>query len=271
MAIKTKLTVREIQLAIRNSWYCDVRNNLIIPNVSWGLLPYEADLLVVKPSGLCAEFEIKRSFEDFKKDFTKHHTHDCKIIAYFYYVIPEAIKDKVKAFIVEHFEDSAWYPAVIIYNEQGNLSRLVYDELGYLGCDRRKNYEKVTPEQRVTLGRLVSIRYWNTLEELIGTGSPKDLKIKRLKENENLSKRTIKKLAKLHGSEGWIKTSVMLPENDRTVLCMDYSNRIYLAYYYKNEWHDPKLNEPIHRWVVAWHDIPVFDDLSYLINRVANE
>ena len=271
MSIKTKLSVREIQLAIRNSWYCDNRSDLIVPNVSWGLLPYEADLLVVKPSGLCAEFEIKRSFEDFKKDFTKHHTHNCSIIAYFYYVVPESIKDKVRNFIIEHYEDSATYPAVILYNDQGNLSRLKYDELGYLGCEKRKNYEKVTQEQRATLGRLVSIRYWNALDELIGTGSPKDYKIKQLKDQANLSKRTIKKLAKLHGSEGWIKTSVMLPENDRQVMCVDYSNNIYLACYYKGKWYRWKENEPLMRWIVAWHEIPVFDEMTYIIHKIANE
>ena len=63
MSVVTKLSVKDIQLAIRNSQYCDLRTDLIVSNVSLGLLPYDADLLQVKKSVLVTEYEIKRSFE----------------------------------------------------------------------------------------------------------------------------------------------------------------------------------------------------------------
>ena len=73
MAVATKLSVKEIQLALRDcSLLFDLRNDLVCPNVSWGLLPYEADLLGIKKNGIVTEVEIKRSYEDFKKDFEKY-------------------------------------------------------------------------------------------------------------------------------------------------------------------------------------------------------
>lgn len=47
MTVATKLSVKDIQLAIRNSPWCDLRSDIIVPNVSLGLLPYEADLIQV--------------------------------------------------------------------------------------------------------------------------------------------------------------------------------------------------------------------------------
>ena len=52
------------------------RTNIIVPNVSWGLgLRYEADLVVLRPSGFAAEVEVKASASDIKKDLEKRHGH----------------------------------------------------------------------------------------------------------------------------------------------------------------------------------------------------
>lgn len=47
----------------------------IVPNVSWGLLSHECDLLVVRKSGYAIEVEIKVSRSDLKKDEQKRHGH----------------------------------------------------------------------------------------------------------------------------------------------------------------------------------------------------
>jgi hypothetical protein len=122
MAVVTKLSVKDIQLAIRNCWLCDQRSDLIVPNVSWGLLSYEADLLVVKKSDIVYEFEIKRSFEDFKNDFKKDHHHDDPLIAYFYYVVPESLLDKVKSFLLEYYKVIENCPAILYFNEDGVIN-----------------------------------------------------------------------------------------------------------------------------------------------------
>ena len=181
MAVATKLSVKDIQLAIRNSPWCDLRSDIIVPNVSWGLLPYEADLIQVKKSNLVVEYEIKRSFEDFKKDFTKYHTHDAQLIAYFYYVIPEKLIDKVKAFLIEHYGSSENSPAVLYYDENGGIHTMTDENHKEFGNPKRKNYVKITESEKATLGRLVSIRYWNTQNEICKGGfSKKDRKIKDL-------------------------------------------------------------------------------------------
>ena len=57
MSVATNLSVKDIQLAIRNSPWCDLISDIIVPNVSWGLLPYEADLIQVKKSNLVVEYK----------------------------------------------------------------------------------------------------------------------------------------------------------------------------------------------------------------------
>ena len=71
----TKLTIDEIELAIVNSGIFNKRGDIFVPNVSWGLLNHEADMVVMTKSGYLTEIEIKRSWEDFKADFKKPHEH----------------------------------------------------------------------------------------------------------------------------------------------------------------------------------------------------
>jgi hypothetical protein len=46
------------------------RNQVLVPNVSYGLLPWEADLVVMYASGWLEEVEVKISKADFRRDFT---------------------------------------------------------------------------------------------------------------------------------------------------------------------------------------------------------
>lgn len=257
MAVATKLSVKDIQLAIRNSAYCDLRSDIIVPNVSWGLLPYEADLIQVKKSNLVVEYEIKRSFDDFKKDFTKYHTHDANLIAYFYYVIPEKIIDKVRAFLIDHYGSSEKSPAVLYYNENGYISAMTDEEHHIFGNPKRKNYIKITEEQKATLGRLVSIRYWNSQNEICKSGySKKDKKIKDLNYSLKFIGKKLKDLQKREGCDKWIKPSQMLPCDERSVIIRYFSG--YEIGYYdkkKNKWIDQK-GEDLHRYVFGWSEIP---------------
>lgn len=94
----TKLTVDEIQIALRNSGIWNKRQDIFIPNLSWGLLDYEADLVIITKSGYLTEVEIKRSWEDFKADFKKNHKHDDPRVYNFHYCVPESILDRVVDF-----------------------------------------------------------------------------------------------------------------------------------------------------------------------------
>ena len=65
------------------------RNYLVIPNVSWGFLSYEADMLVVTKARYATEVEVKISMSDWKKDFEKRkHKIPDKRIKYQYYACP---------------------------------------------------------------------------------------------------------------------------------------------------------------------------------------
>ena len=264
MAVVTKLSVKDIQLAIRNSPWCDLRSDIIVPNVSWGLLPYEADLIQVKKSNLVVEYEIKRSFEDFKKDFTKYHTHDAQLIAYFYYVIPEKLIDKVRAFLINHFGSSENSPAVLYYDENGGIHTMIDENHKEFGNPKRKNYVKITESEKATLGRLVSIRYWNAQNEICKGGfSKKDRKIKELNESLKYCNNKLKELSRREGSDKWIKTSVTVPDDDRLVLTKYYGG-IELAYFdhKDNKW-IKKDDTPLNRWVYQWVEIPAYEITGY--------
>lgn len=59
-------------LAVRRSSPFFARSQLgVVPNVSWGLLPWEADLLVLSKSKFLTEIEIKISMSDWKADLLK--------------------------------------------------------------------------------------------------------------------------------------------------------------------------------------------------------
>ena len=70
-----RITARDIELLIAQHY--DYRVNVIVPNVHWGWhLPYEADMIVLRPSGYAIEVEIKITTADLKADLDKRHHHD---------------------------------------------------------------------------------------------------------------------------------------------------------------------------------------------------
>jgi len=78
---------RDMELAIAN--FFNYRQNIIVPNVSWGAGLHECDILVIKPSGIAIEVEIKVSLSDLKKDLEKKHKHKSKHIRMCYFAIPD--------------------------------------------------------------------------------------------------------------------------------------------------------------------------------------
>ena len=94
--MNTKLSVRQIQLALYNSPLFNKRSDTMATNISWGLLNHEADFVSMNRSGYLTEVEIKRSWEDFKADFKKDHEHKDERVYRFFYCVPEGILEKVK-------------------------------------------------------------------------------------------------------------------------------------------------------------------------------
>lgn len=90
----------DVELAVVQHY--DYRKYLIVPNISWGFLNHEADLLIVSKSNYCTEVEIKVSKSDFLNDFKKPHQHISRYVKYFYYAMPHSLYEKVKDQIPTH-------------------------------------------------------------------------------------------------------------------------------------------------------------------------
>ena len=70
--LDTKLSVHDIEDAIILRYTRGIRNDIVVPNVSWGMgINYEADLIVLNRQGYATEYEIKRSYSDFVADLAQ--------------------------------------------------------------------------------------------------------------------------------------------------------------------------------------------------------
>lgn len=271
MAVVTKLSVKDIQMALRDAMF-DTRNDLVCPNVSWGLLPYEADLLAINKNGQCTEIEIKRSFEDFKKDFVKDHKHDAQQITYFYYAVPVSIVNKCTDFITKHYNIDTTHPnyskslpAILTYTEDGKISRAYeIDNKTVFGNEKRFGYHKTPVEEYATVGRLVSLRYWDLLREVTETGylGKQQLKIKQLNETIKQNSKRIQELSENVYSKGWhylfdnwSPEHLEYPKDYETVIVEFRNKNVSLAYRKNKDWYNDK-DELITREISRWHNLP---------------
>lgn len=166
----TTLSVKDIENMIVR-YRVTLRSEIVIPNLWWGLLPYEADLVVIDKNGYMREYEIRRSYKELKSDFKfkKDRFHVAEQVTQFFYVLPYSIKEKaialfrlrnktdayVKAF-GESTERTEAFPAIIFYNDNGEIVEQTSTN-GYI-CG---NHRKLSLEERLTITRLLSIRLWN--------------------------------------------------------------------------------------------------------------
>lgn len=150
----TNLTIEEIEIALYNSGIWNKRRDIMIPNLSWGLLNYEADFVVITKAGYLTEVEIKRSWEDFKADFKKKHNHDDKRVYMFYYCVPKSIVNRVEEYLKEYDFETA----ILTYDENGIIER----KNGWLSY---KGGRKLFIEEQLTVARLGCMRLWNLKEK----------------------------------------------------------------------------------------------------------
>ena len=152
----TELTVKDIQSLLAE--YFGIRNNIIVPNVSWGLLEYEADLLIMNKTGYVTEIEIKRSWSDFLADFKKDdNAHKSELIYQFWYCVPDELYSKCMDKLKEVYPDSLDRPNIISYSESG-----VLNFHGKSASYCRGNHRKLFLEEQLKLARLGTMRYWSS-------------------------------------------------------------------------------------------------------------
>lgn len=136
------MTTRQIEIAL--AWRFNFRTNIIVPNVSWGLMLHECDMLVVTPSNYAYEIEIKISKGDLKADLLKKHHHISDKIRALYFCIPEKLKDCVDLIPKE---------AGIIICSEGNF---LYE----LRKPIKRKSVRITESERLHLLHLGCMRIW---------------------------------------------------------------------------------------------------------------
>lgn len=152
-----EMTAKHVEIAVAN--HMNHRVNLIVPNVSWGMgMNYEADIVVLRPSNIAVEVEIKVSRSDIKADIKKRHQHDSPLFKAVYFAVPKRLADD---------------PSIPTW--AGVLSCTCYE---YRGCvyfkaleirkpRMRKDYAKWTDAQRLKLLHLAAMRVWSMKETQI--------------------------------------------------------------------------------------------------------
>jgi hypothetical protein len=96
----------DIEVAIIDNF--NPRQNLIVPNVSWGLhnkeyrALHECDLLILSGDNYATEVEIKVSKADLLKDGEKKHKHHHNLIRRLYFAVPSELKEIAYQSIPDH-------------------------------------------------------------------------------------------------------------------------------------------------------------------------
>lgn len=177
--LATDKTIEQIETLLvgyaHSPFYC--RSHLVVPNVSWGFLNHEADLLVMSKAKLLTEIEIKRSWSDFMADFKKGHDHSHPFIARFYYAVPASIGKRVFDYLYNgEYDAKYWYSKsrVNSFTEQNphGCGLIIYDlDTCFTRCcinvtSQLINYNPITDAQEKDLLRLLGLRVWALKKKL---------------------------------------------------------------------------------------------------------
>jgi hypothetical protein len=137
--------------------------NLIVPNVHWGMgLPYEADMVVLRPSGFAIEVEIKVTKSDIKADAKKHHFHNSNLFREFWYAMPENIIDleliHARAGVLAICEHKPSSSTCISYHYIKTIRPPVLNKVAKQWDDQR----------RLKLAELGAMRIWALKSHIVG-------------------------------------------------------------------------------------------------------
>jgi hypothetical protein len=170
------MTTLEMEIAVIKNFR--PRQNLIVPNVSWGLHDqrykslHECDVLILSNSNYATEIEIKISKSDLLNDLKKRHKHNHDLIRRFYYAVPE----KLEQAALENIPNGAGL--LVVYSKQftgykwhtdGGKSEYVkyYTQVKTVKeCTINTVAVKWTNEQRQQLARLGTMRILGLKEKI---------------------------------------------------------------------------------------------------------
>lgn len=127
------------------------RQNIVIPNVSWGFLSHEADMLVVTAAGCLYEVELKVSRADLLRDLLKRKwksKFDSKsFIKYMYFAVP-------KNLVYLAFKVVPEYCGIIDGGDESNSCAWE------VRSPKQLSSYKVGDAERLQLYRLGALRVW---------------------------------------------------------------------------------------------------------------
>lgn len=152
----------EIESVVAEMW--GYNKNLIVPNISWGAGIHECDLLILRPSGMAVEVEIKISVSDLKKDATKRHGHQSDKISELYFAVPDKlipyialIPERAGIILISSYTYHHWLKGVRTTFKGEIVKRPTSNP----------NAVKWSEKQRMNLGRLGCMRIWSLKRSLI--------------------------------------------------------------------------------------------------------
>jgi hypothetical protein len=132
-----------------------IRQNIIVPNISWGIFIHECDLLIVRPSGYAIEVEIKRSKNDLLNDFKKKHNHIDVRIQKLYYAIPEDLLEICEPLIPETAG------VITVHQSRGSVYAIIHREI-----KPNKSRRKLTDIEILKVAKLGCMRIWGLKHKL---------------------------------------------------------------------------------------------------------
>ena len=148
------MTTLQMEIALM-SWL-DIREHIVVPNVSWGLCHdlHECDIISLTHSGYATEVEIKISKEDLLADKAKAHDHKHKLIKYLYYAVP----DEMKNFALENIPENTGLLVVRDYTPGKSHRYLKHHVRVVKNPGINNNVVKWSPKRTNKLARLGTMR-----------------------------------------------------------------------------------------------------------------
>lgn len=147
--------VKTIDIEIAVASYFDYRQNLVVPNISWGLNIHECDLFIISQAGYATEVEIKISKSDLKKDAGKYHGHRSDLIKKLYFALPEKLEAHIK-----YVPERAGI-IILTRNKYGLACKIIRKP------KPNKASRKLTDEERYKVARLGALRIWGLKHTII--------------------------------------------------------------------------------------------------------
>ncbi len=120
--LKLSRDIKTLDMEVTLMTHLDVRKNIIVTNVSYGLGVHECDILKLSKACYATEYEIKVSRADLRKDFEKNHTHTNKKIKNFFYAVPKHLE----VYALELIPEEA---GLVVVNYNRNGTRLIVEQV----------------------------------------------------------------------------------------------------------------------------------------------